>query len=132
MGGLFSKMPVTGVTWLVGAGALAGLPPLAGFFSKDEILHDVIGAGPLWAAILFGASLMTAFYVARTTRLAFFDSYRGAGHPHEGGWSMRCRSSCSHRWRRLSVSPERGLPRPSGHTTDTRRGVALGSTVLAR
>jgi len=89
MGGLFRKMPVTGATWLVGAGALAGLPPLAGFFSKDEILHDVAGAEPLWAIILFGASLMTAFYVARTTRLAFFDSYRGDGHPHEGGWSMR-------------------------------------------
>jgi NADH-quinone oxidoreductase subunit L len=89
MGGLFRKMPYTGVTWLVGAGALAGLPPLAGFFSKDEILHDVAGAGPLWAIILFGASLMTAYYVARTTRLAFFDTYRGQGAPHEGGWSMR-------------------------------------------
>ena len=89
MGGLFKKMPVTGVTWLIGAGALAGLPPLAGFFSKDEILHEVIGAGPAWAAILFGASLFTAFYIARATRLAFFDAYRGSGHPHEGGWSMR-------------------------------------------
>ncbi|MBE0416470.1 MAG: NADH-quinone oxidoreductase subunit L [Coriobacteriia bacterium] len=89
MGGLFRKMPVTGTTWLIGAGALAGLPPLAGFFSKDEILHDVAGAEPMWAAILFGASLMTAFYIARTTRLAFFDVYRGSGHPHEGGWSMR-------------------------------------------
>jgi NADH-quinone oxidoreductase subunit L len=89
MGGLFRKMPVTGTTWLIGAGALAGLPPLAGFFSKDEILHDVAGAEPAWAAILFGASLLTAFYVARTTRLAFFDAYRGSGHPHEGGWSMR-------------------------------------------
>ncbi|MBW6467782.1 MAG: NADH-quinone oxidoreductase subunit L [Coriobacteriia bacterium] len=89
MGGLFRKMPVTGVTWLIGAGALAGLPPLAGFFSKDEILHDVALAEPVWAILLFGASLMTAFYVARTTRLAFFDAYRGDGHPHEGGWSMR-------------------------------------------
>jgi NADH-quinone oxidoreductase subunit L len=89
MGGLFKKMPITGLTWLIGAGALAGLPPLAGFFSKDEILHDVIGAGPAWAAILFGASLLTAFYIARATRLAFFDGYRGTGHPHEGGWSMR-------------------------------------------
>ena len=89
MGGLFRKMPVTGVTWLIGAGALAGLPPLAGFFSKDEILHDVALAEPVWAILLFGASLMTAFYVARTTRLAFFDTYRGHGHPHEGGWSMQ-------------------------------------------
>ncbi len=89
MGGLFRKMPITGVTWLIGAGALAGLPPLAGFFSKDEVLHEVLGAGYAWAAILFGASLLTAFYVARTTRLAFFDTYRGGGHPHEGGWSMR-------------------------------------------
>ena len=89
MGGLFKKMPITGFTWIIGGGALAGLPPLAGFFSKDEILHDVLGAAPVWAAILFGASLLTAFYVARVTRLAFFDAYRGSGHPHEGGWSMR-------------------------------------------
>jgi len=89
MGGLFKRMPLTGVTWLIGAGALAGLPPLAGFFSKDEVLHEVLGAGPAWAAVLFGASLLTAFYVARITRLAFFDTYRGSGHPHEGGWSIR-------------------------------------------
>ncbi len=89
MGGLLRKMPITGVTWLIGAGALAGLPPLSGFFSKDEVLHDVAGVAPAWAAVLFGASLLTAFYIARTTRLAFFDSYRGSVHPHEGAWNMR-------------------------------------------
>ena len=89
MGGLFKSMPVTGVTWLVGAGALAGVVPLAGFFSKDEVLHDVLGASPVWAVVLFAASGLTAAYVGRTTRLAFFDTYRGSGHPHEGGWSMR-------------------------------------------
>ncbi len=89
MGGLFKRMPITGATWAVGALALAGVPPLAGFFSKDEILHGVWGVQPLWAAVLFGASLLTAFYVARTTRLAFFGTYRGAGHPHEGGPEMQ-------------------------------------------
>ncbi len=89
MGGLLKTMPVTGITWIAGAGALAGVAPLAGFFSKDEVLHAVWGADPAWAAILFVASAMTAFYIARTTRLAFFGAYRGFGHPHEGGLDMR-------------------------------------------
>lgn len=89
MGGLLKKMPVTGVTWLIGAGALAGLPPLAGFFSKDEVLHEVAMSQPLWSVLLFAASLLTAFYITRTTRSAFFDEYRGDAHPHESGWSMR-------------------------------------------
>ncbi len=89
MGGLMRSMPVTGVTWLLGAGALAGVAPLAGFFSKDEVLHAAWSADPAWAVVLFVASAFTAFYTARTTRLAFFGEYRGSGHPHEGGLDMR-------------------------------------------
>jgi NADH-quinone oxidoreductase subunit L len=88
MGGLFRKMPVTGVTWIVGAAALAGLPGLAGFFSKDEILaaayHD-----QLWVVVvLWAASLFTAFYITRATMLTFFGKPRGDSHAHESGATM--------------------------------------------
>ena len=88
MGGLLKKMPVTGVTWIIGSAALAGVPLLAGFFSKDEILHAVWGANTAAGLALFAASLLTAFYITRATRLTFFGEYRGNAHPHEGGWVM--------------------------------------------
>jgi len=88
MGGLRHSMPITATTWLLGAGALAGVPPLAGFFSKDEVLHAVFGASPVAGVMLAVASLMTAFYITRATKLTFFGAYRGDGQPHEGGLSM--------------------------------------------
>jgi len=89
MGGLRKTMPVTTATWIAGAAALAGVPPLAGFFSKDEVLHAVWTENLTAGIALFVASLLTAFYITRATRLAFFDSYRGEAHPHEGGWVMK-------------------------------------------
>jgi NADH-quinone oxidoreductase subunit L len=88
MGGLFREMPLTGVTWIVGAAALAGLPGLAGFFSKDEIIaaayHD-----QLWVVVfLLIASLFTAFYITRATMLTFFGAPRGEGHAHEADATM--------------------------------------------
>lgn len=83
LGGLARFMPVTAFAWVVGAGALAGLPPLSGFFSKDGVLHAAWSSSPVAGIALFAASALTAFYVARTTRLVFFGIYRGAGHPHE-------------------------------------------------
>jgi NADH-quinone oxidoreductase subunit L len=88
MGGLARKMPITAVTWIIGVTALSGIPPLAGFFSKDEVvtmvLHDATWAGVL----LVVASLLTAFYAFRATRLTFFGEYRGHHHPHESGATM--------------------------------------------
>jgi NADH-quinone oxidoreductase subunit L len=83
MGGLARIMPVTTATWAIGVGALAGLPPLAGFFSKDGVLHAVWVEAPIAGAVLFAASALTALYAARATRLAFAGSFRGGGHPHE-------------------------------------------------
>ncbi len=88
MGGLFKKMPITAVTWIVGAAALAGIPGLAGFFSKDEILaagyHE-----QLWVVVLlWAASLFTAFYITRATMLTFFGRPRGDQHAHESGPTM--------------------------------------------
>jgi NADH-quinone oxidoreductase subunit L len=88
MGGLAKPMPITTGTWIVGSLALAGVPPLAGFFSKDEVIHSVWSNNTVAAVALMVASFLTAFYIARATRLAFFGSYRGDGHPHEGGWVM--------------------------------------------
>lgn len=82
MGGLKGHMPTTFVTYAIGMMALAGFPPLAGFWSKDEILHFAWGWGPssfpFWLG-LFGAFL-TAFYMTRQMFYVFFGNYRG----HEG------------------------------------------------
>jgi len=82
MGALAKRMPVTTVTWIVGSAALAGIPPLAGFFSKDAVIHAVFVAQPLAGAALFLASMLTAFYITRATVLAFFGEPR-AQHAHE-------------------------------------------------
>ena len=87
MGGLLRKMPVTGATWLVGAAALAGIPPFAGFWSKDEILLAAYrSATPALYWIGTAAAVLTAFYVTRATWLVFFGRPRDPHlfeHAHE-------------------------------------------------
>ncbi len=77
MGGLKSAMPITFITMLIASLAIAGIFPLAGFWSKDEILmtafHENIA---LWV-IGSIASIMTAFYMFRLIYLTFFNSFRG-------------------------------------------------------
>src|SRR5437667_6128331 len=90
MGGLFRAMPQTGVVFIVGTLALAGLPPLAGFYSKEAILAGVWEAdmtGPFLMLAL--AALLTAFYMFRVVFVAFFGRAPAAGHPHEPSWTMR-------------------------------------------
>jgi len=116
MGGLRKYMPVTAITFLIGCVAIAGIPPLAGFWSKDEILGQAFNIYPvLWAAGFITAG-MTAFYMFRLYFLTFEGSFRGndkalqaqllsaagkgsgegsqeghghhAEHPHESGWQM--------------------------------------------
>jgi len=91
MGGLRSRMPVTYLTFLAGVVALSGLPPFAGFFSKDEILWAVfqvptVGAKLLWLVGLVTAGL-TAFYAFRLFYTVFHGPSRVApelaGHLHE-------------------------------------------------
>ncbi|MXY73300.1 MAG: NADH-quinone oxidoreductase subunit L [Dehalococcoidia bacterium] len=65
LGGLWRKMPITAGTFLIGSLALAGLFPLAGFWSKDEILHAVEGQGTFFFFLISIAAIMTAFYTAR-------------------------------------------------------------------
>ena len=92
MGGLARKMPLTARAFVIGALALAGMPGLSGFFSKDLVLEAVegkLGYVP-WVALLFTAFL-TAFYMGRVVFVAFFGKPSGekAEHAHEPGWSMR-------------------------------------------
>ncbi|RLD94892.1 MAG: NADH-quinone oxidoreductase subunit L [Aquificota bacterium] len=77
MGGLIRKMPITGWTFVVGALAIAGIPPLAGFWSKDEILAGAFMGGHkvIWAVGTFTAFL-TAFYMFRLIFLTFFGEPR--------------------------------------------------------
>jgi len=90
MGGLRKTMPITGLTFWIGTLAIAGIPPLAGFFSKDEILAAVFARGAsgepvyylYWIGLL-GTAFLTALYMGRLTWLAFEGSYRGSGSPHE-------------------------------------------------
>jgi NADH-quinone oxidoreductase subunit L len=83
MGGLRKAMPVTFAMWLVGVLALAGVAPLAGFFSKDAVLEAVWHYAPAAAVALFVTTLLTAYYCARTTRLAFFGERPTTTHAHE-------------------------------------------------
>ena len=117
MGGLRKHMPITSSTFFIGCLAISGIPPLAGFWSKDEILGQAFGSFPvLWAAGFITAG-MTAFYMFRLYFLTFEGEFRGtdkavqaqllaaagkggeadhgddhghahASHPHESGWQM--------------------------------------------
>jgi NADH-quinone oxidoreductase subunit L len=88
MGGLRKPMPVTFWTFMIGSAALAGIAPLAGFWSKDELLVTASdGHGLLFAVMLVTAAL-TAFYTTRMVVRTFFGTYEGHGHPHESPPSM--------------------------------------------
>jgi NADH-quinone oxidoreductase subunit L len=78
MGGLAKKIPITYWTMLIGSVAIAGIPPLAGFFSKDEILGEAFKLGFPWVwAIGIIVAVMTAFYMFRLIGLTFWGDYRG-------------------------------------------------------
>ena len=73
MGALARKIPITHATMLIGSLAIAGIPPLAGFFSKDEILGESFKNGFLWVwAIGVVVALMTAFYMFRLMGKTFY------------------------------------------------------------
>ncbi len=87
MGGLKSRMPVTWITFLAGTLAIAGIPPLSGFFSKDEILLHLFMRSPLLWGLAAAGALLTAFYMFRLFFLTFSRKFRGsdeqAHHLHE-------------------------------------------------
>ena len=101
MGGLRKKMPLTHATFLVSCVAIAGIPPFAGFFSKDEILWKAITTGnpgwPAWFPMLIyvlgmAGAVCTAFYMFRLYYLTFAGENRAdeetRHHIHEQPWNM--------------------------------------------
>jgi len=84
MGGLLQKLKVTGTTFIIGGLAIAGIPPFAGFWSKDEILSEALNTGhPVLLTIGILTSTLTAFYIFRLIFLVFFKKARSEFHPHE-------------------------------------------------
>ncbi len=78
MGGLSKKIPITYATMLIGSLAIAGIPPLAGFFSKDEILGESFKLGFAWVWLVgFVVAGLTAFYMFRLMGLTFWGTFRG-------------------------------------------------------
>jgi NADH-quinone oxidoreductase subunit L len=89
MGQLSKKMPVTTWTFVIGALALAGIPPLSGFWSKDEILLGAYAGGYTGLYILGSlVAFMTAFYMFRLIFTAFFGSNTDGHHAHESSSVM--------------------------------------------
>ena len=93
-GGLRTLLPITYVTFGLGYLAIIGVPPFAGFFSKDAIIETAVNAGGLKGWLLGGATLLgaaiTAFYMTRVMLLTFFGErrWRDRIHPHESPASM--------------------------------------------
>ncbi|MCC7402890.1 MAG: NADH-quinone oxidoreductase subunit L [Bdellovibrionales bacterium] len=91
MGGLAKKMPFTHAFFLIATLAIAGIPPFAGFYSKDEILLAALTSGHTW---VFGIGLLvaglTAFYMFRLYWVTFIrpPSSKAAEHAHESPWLM--------------------------------------------
>jgi NAD(P)H-quinone oxidoreductase subunit 5 len=77
MGGLRKKMPITAITFLIGCIAISGIPPLAGFWSKDEILGQAFESFPVLWVVGFLTAGMTAFYMFRLYFLTFEGEFRG-------------------------------------------------------
>jgi NADH-quinone oxidoreductase subunit L len=89
MGGLRKKMPITSITMLIGALAIAGIPPLSGFWSKDEVLASVYHAGSYDTTFLVlwlmgvATAFLTAFYMFRMWFMTFSGEPRSEYHAHE-------------------------------------------------
>ncbi len=89
MGGLRKAMPWTYATFVIAALSLAGIWPLSGFWSKDEILISSLESQPILFALVMTTVFMTAFYIFRVVFLTFGGEYRGGSpeehgaHPHE-------------------------------------------------
>ncbi|MEC3880753.1 NADH-quinone oxidoreductase subunit L [Parapedobacter sp. 10938] len=92
MGGLKRHLPITYATMLVATIAIAGIPPLSGFFSKDEILAHAFAENKLLWVLGFIGALFTAFYMFRMLSLTFFGKFKGtaeqASHLHESPATM--------------------------------------------
>jgi NADH-quinone oxidoreductase subunit L len=87
MGGLRKVMPWTYITFLLGSLSLAGIWPLAGFWSKDEILIVALESQPVLFVLVLITVFMTAFYMFRAVFMTFHGEYRGGEESEHGGGS---------------------------------------------
>lgn len=92
MHGLRKYMPISNIAFLIGCLAISGIPPFAGFFSKDEILVACYEKGTVWGLWMSMVAGMTAFYMFRIYFLIFHwkehEVHEGHAQPHEGPWTM--------------------------------------------
>ncbi len=99
MGALRKVMPITGFTFIIGWLAIAGIPPFAGFWSKDEVLLYAFANNRLLWLIGVITALLTAYYMTRQVIMVFFGEARWNDHaeengahgdltPHESPWTM--------------------------------------------
>jgi NADH-quinone oxidoreductase subunit L len=111
MGGLKRYLPVTFVTMMVGTLAIAGIPPLSGFFSKDEILFRAFLSYKVIWVIAVATAFMTAFYMFRLMSMTFFGDYRGPAWEasDHGGHA----ASANGRLKDAQVAAAHGAPHPS-------------------
>jgi NADH-quinone oxidoreductase subunit L len=95
MGGLARRLPVTFWTMVAATLAIAGIPPLSGFFSKDEIVWGAFAgphAAPVLGVVAYTAAFLTAFYMGRLLCVTFLGECRASEevqhHVHESPWTM--------------------------------------------
>lgn len=92
MGGLKKHLPITHITFLIGCLAIAGIPPLSGFFSKDEILAHAFSVNKIYWIIGVLGAFMTAWYMFRLYASTFLGKFRGTAeqehHLHESPFPM--------------------------------------------
>ncbi|WBL35993.1 NADH-quinone oxidoreductase subunit L [Tepidiforma flava] len=157
MGGLRKHMPVTYWTFVIGSLSLAGIFPLAGFWSKDEILLDAWRHDRALWAIGAVVAFMTAFYMFRAIFLTFHGTYKGGepvdhhdpdnhfhgdpAHPHESPWSMKgplivlAVPSIAAGWfaydHMFKDFIEAALPHAGHHGSTFELGIAISSTIIA-
>jgi NADH-quinone oxidoreductase subunit L len=118
MGGLKKYLPVTYATMMIGTLAIAGIPPLAGFFSKDEILFRAFLDNKAIWVIAVATALMTAFYMFRLVYMTFYGPYRGAA------WETPARGA-------VAIAARHGAPHPAdlhahGHAHEDDHEVSHG------
>lgn len=147
MGGLYKQMPKTATTFLIGTLAIAGLPPFAGFWSKDEILTTAFHSGhTVIFALLVIAAFMTAFYMSRLAFLTFFGKTRGHFHAHESPAVMTVPliilaffsavagfpgSFYMNHWFQHFMEPHAAAPIPNAMLMMLSAGIALAAMLLA-
>jgi len=157
MGGLRKHMPVTFWTFIIGSLSLAGIFPLAGFWSKDEILLGAWQHNKALWAMAAAVAFMTAFYMFRAIFLTFFGKYKGGepvdhhdedshfhgdpAHPHESPWVMALPlvilavPAIAAGWFNINGAfgefIRHALPNPAPEGSTFEWGIAISSSVLA-